>query len=107
MFRADRIEGVRGIEQGRGFCRQGGRSLCYVSPGERFARLRADGPYSCDCNSRIVSVRYAYLLGARVVRNCVVGANAVVTRDIPDFCVAEGIPARVIRRFENGEWISC
>jgi acetyltransferase-like isoleucine patch superfamily enzyme len=47
------------------------------------------------------------VLGASIGRNCVIGANAVVTRDIPDFCVAVGIPAVVIRRFDaaRGEWI--
>jgi acetyltransferase-like isoleucine patch superfamily enzyme len=35
--------------------------------------------------------------GVRVGRNAVVGANSVVTRDVPDGCVAVGAPARVIR----------
>jgi acetyltransferase-like isoleucine patch superfamily enzyme len=50
----------------------------------------------------------ACIIGASVGRNSVVGANAVVTHDIPDYCVAVGIPARVIRRFDatRGEWIS-
>lgn len=48
------------------------------------------------------------IIGASVGRNSVIGANAVVTRDIPDFCVAVGSPAKVIRRFDTarGEWIS-
>ena len=33
-------------------------------------------------------------------RGCVVAAGAVVTRDIPDFSLAAGAPARVIRRLE-------
>ena len=38
----------------------------------------------------------------RVGRNCVIGANSVVTRDVPDFSTAAGIPARVINnRSEN------
>jgi serine acetyltransferase len=41
------------------------------------------------------------IIGARVGRNCVIGANAVVTRDIPDFCVAVGSPARVIRHYDE------
>lgn len=40
------------------------------------------------------------VIGASVGRNCVIGANAVVTRDIPDYSVAVGIPARVIRRYD-------
>lgn len=34
----------------------------------------------------------------RVGKNCVVGANAVVTRDIPDNSTAVGVPARIIAR---------
>ena len=41
------------------------------------------------------------VIGARVGRNCVIGANAVVTHDIPDYCVAVGAPARVIRHYDS------
>lgn len=48
----------------------------------------------------------AAIYGVRVGRNCVIGANAVVTRDIPDFSIAVGVPARVIKRFdpETARW---
>jgi acetyltransferase-like isoleucine patch superfamily enzyme len=39
------------------------------------------------------------ILGAKIGRNCVIGANAVVSSDIPDFCVAVGAPARVVRHW--------
>lgn len=32
--------------------------------------------------------------------HCVVGANSVVTQDLPDFCVAVGAPAHVIKRYD-------
>ncbi|MCG8919518.1 acyltransferase [Actinokineospora sp. PR83] len=35
--------------------------------------------------------------GTRIGRGCVLGAHAVVRGDIPDFAVAAGIPARVVR----------
>ena len=40
-------------------------------------------------------------------KHCVIGANSVVTRDIPDYSVAAGIPAKVIKRydFEKKEWV--
>lgn len=40
-------------------------------------------------------------------KHCVIGANSVVTKDIPDYSVAAGIPAKVIKRydFEKEEWV--
>jgi acetyltransferase-like isoleucine patch superfamily enzyme len=37
------------------------------------------------------------LPNVRIGKGCVIGANSVVTRSLPDYCVAAGIPARVIR----------
>ncbi len=46
------------------------------------------------------------LPGASVGRHVVVGAGSVVTGELPDFCVAVGNPARVIRRYEPGTgWV--
>lgn len=43
----------------------------------------------------------------RIGKHCVIGANSVVTKDIPDYSVAAGIPAKVIKRydFEKEEWM--
>lgn len=35
--------------------------------------------------------------GVRVGNNCVVGAGSVVTKDIPNNCIAVGNPARIIK----------
>lgn len=42
------------------------------------------------------------LPGVTIGKHVVIGANSVVTRDIPDYCVAVGSPARVIRTFVEG-----
>ena len=46
------------------------------------------------------------VIGASVGRHCVIGANAVVTKDIPDYSIAVGTPARIIKRydFEIRKW---
>lgn len=44
-----------------------------------------------------IGIGVAVLPNVKIGRNCVIGANSVVTRDVPDFCVAAGNPARVIR----------
>ncbi len=46
------------------------------------------------------------IVGASVGEHCVIGANSVVTRDIPDWCVAAGSPAVPIKRYcpETGGW---
>lgn len=45
------------------------------------------------------------ILSCNIGRNCVIGANAVVTKDIPDYSIVVGIPGRVIKRFDNKERI--
>lgn len=49
----------------------------------------------------------AAIIGSNIGKHCVIGANAVVTRDIPDYSVAVGIPAKVIKRydFEHEKWV--
>lgn len=41
------------------------------------------------------------VIGASIGKHCVIGANAVVTKDIPDYSVAVGAPARVIKRYDT------
>ena len=39
--------------------------------------------------------------GVTIGKRCVIRAGSVVTKDIPDDCVAAGNPARVIRKMNN------
>ena len=46
------------------------------------------------------------LPGVTIGEHVVIGANSVVTRDIPSFSVAVGSPAKVIRRFDGEKgWV--
>ena len=46
------------------------------------------------------------LPGAQIGRHVAVGAGSVVTGSLPDFSVAVGSPARVVRRYVEGEgWV--
>lgn len=46
--------------------------------------------------------------GVTIGKHCVIGAGSVVTKDIPDYCIAAGIPAKVIKQysFAEGKWVS-
>jgi acetyltransferase-like isoleucine patch superfamily enzyme len=65
--------------------------------------IREQGIYKRDVNvGHNVWVGYGacILRGVTVGDNCVIGTNAVVTRDLADNTVAGGVPARVIRMRE-------
>lgn len=54
-----------------------------------------------------VGIGSIILPGAHIGKNCIIGANSVVTKPIPDYCIAAGNPAQVIKKynFEKEEWI--
>ena len=49
------------------------------------------------------------VLGCSIGRHCVIGAGTIVTHDIPDYSVAVGNPAQVIKKYDlkKEEWINC
>jgi len=47
------------------------------------------------------------LPGARIGRNVAVGAGSVVVGELPDHCVAVGVPARVVKQYVTGDgWVA-
>jgi serine acetyltransferase len=45
-----------------------------------------------------IGIGVAILPGVTIGRNAIVGANSVVTSDVPDFAVVGGVPAKLIRQ---------
>ena len=60
-------------------------------------------------NSKVVTIQRGAWIGINSVimpgvtigQNSVVAAGAIVTKDIPDYCVAAGVPARIIKKLEK------
>lgn len=52
--------------------------------------------------------RVMVMSGVSIGKKCVIGGGSVVTRDIPDYCIAVGSPARVVKAydFDKHEWVA-
>lgn len=71
---------------------------------------RGDMPYRLQGFEKILPVNIGsgswlgqnvvVLPGVSIGKQVVIGANSVVSRDIPDYCIAVGSPAKVIKRFD-------
>ena len=51
----------------------------------------------CFTLAKAIGAKVTVLRGTRVGRGCVLGAHAVVRGDFPDYKIAVGAPARVVR----------
>ena len=71
-----------------------------ISPLGRRRHLGIAKPVSIG-NDVWVGGNVTILPGVSIGNNVVIAAGAVVTKDIPDNCVAGGVPAKVIRNIEN------
>lgn len=71
-------------------------SLPDVPPDERTLYMR---PVSIG-NNVWIGENVCILLGVNIGNGCVIGANSVVNRDIPDNCIAAGSPVRLIKTWD-------
>ena len=46
------------------------------------------------------------IISCKIGKHCVIGANSVVNRDIPDYCIAVEAPAKIVKRynFQSKKW---
>ena len=53
-----------------------------------------------------IGERVMILPGVTIGKKCIIGAASVVTKDVPDYCIALGSPAKVVKKynFETHEW---
>lgn len=60
-------------------------------------------------NGTWIGINVSVLQGVTIGKNCVIGANSVVTNDIPDYSVAVGAPAKIIKfyDFNLNKWVKC
>jgi acetyltransferase-like isoleucine patch superfamily enzyme len=64
------------------------------------ARLPNERTYVHIGDGTFIGARVVILPNVRIGRGCVIGAGSIVTRDVPDYSVAVGSPARVISTFD-------
>lgn len=72
-------------------------------------RLRARGNRVVIGEGSFIGFNSMILPNVVIGRHSVVGSHSVVTRDVPDYCVVAGNPARLIRRYsgQTKTWERC
>ena len=66
---------------------------------------RSGLPVSVGSNS-VVGYNTVLMAGVQIGYRCIVGANSVVTKDVPDYTVVGGVPAKPIKQYlppESGD----
>lgn len=86
---------------------------CYTDPDKPIIMQGAYKPNNNGHDEMIIGegswigTHCAIIGDVHIGKHCVVAANSVVTKDVPDYCVVAGAPAKIIKKydFETKEWI--
>ena len=57
----------------------------------------------CVCNNCWIGASATICPGVTIGNDVVIGAGAVVVKDVPDSVVVAGVPAKIIRTLKDGE----
>lgn len=71
------------------------RILLDIAPNKR--PLNSKGPVIIEDNVWIGEM-VCIMPGVRIGKGSIIGANAVVTKDVPPYCVAAGNPAKIVKQ---------
>ncbi len=53
------------------------------------------------CEQAFLGVGVAVMPNVRIGKHCIIGANSVVTKSLPDYSICVGSPARVVKRYDH------
>jgi acetyltransferase-like isoleucine patch superfamily enzyme len=70
-------------------------------------RIRDENSFVEIGDDTLIGYGAVILPNVSIGKHVVIGSNSVVTRDIPDFTVAVGSPARIVKRYEpaSARWV--
>ena len=79
------------------------QNVKHSGPKKRFAKIEFDGiPRTVIGNDVWIGKRAIIKAGVKISDGAVVGAGAVVTKDVPPYAIVAGIPAKIIKyRFDD------
>ncbi len=85
-------------------------SMIWITDHQHEFDLRSPVNHSNSNNLKPIIIKSGTWIGNKVTimqgvtigKNCVIGANSVVTKNIPDGCVAAGVPAKIIKSLARG-----
>lgn len=83
--------GILIIDHSHGYLCEEEKNKSYIN-----RNLYSKGPINIGKNTWICE-NVSIMPGVNIGKGCIIGANSVVTHDIPDFSVAVGAPAKIIK----------